>query len=95
MPEPECKCGKCRASQQTGQPVCACGKQLEEGFLGVLWCPDCGDDWKEPEGTTPESNPEYYMTIDPKLKEFMDFLETATEEQLEAIRQRPGVIPGR
>ena len=42
-------------------PKCACGKTLEEGFMGCLWCPTCGNDWKIPEDG--KENQEYYMNI--------------------------------
>lgn len=45
------------------KPICKCGAELEEGFMGILWCPNCEGDWEIPDGCTPESNPEYYMTI--------------------------------
>ena len=40
---------------------CACGQELEEGFMGCLWCPDCEDDWKIPEDG--KENPEYYVKL--------------------------------
>ena len=42
-------------------PKCACGEELEEGFLLILWCPKCEDKWKIPEDD--KENPEYYFTL--------------------------------
>lgn len=54
------------------RPICKCGATLEEGFMGILWCPKCGGDWEMPEGVTPETHPEYYMTMTVMSKEETD-----------------------
>ena len=40
---------------------CRCGKELEEGFLGILWCSKCEDNWGIPKGR--QGDRRYYFTI--------------------------------
>ena len=41
--------------------LCACGEELEEGLLTILWCPKCGTKWKIPEDQKDDKR--YYFTI--------------------------------
>ena len=40
---------------------CQCGETLEVGFMGVLYCPKCGNDWKVPKGK--ENDKQYFFEI--------------------------------
>jgi len=70
---------------------CKCGGTLEEGFMGVLWCSKCEGDWEVPDGVTPETHPDYYMTIGPGITEMNRVLESATPEEIEWCRENGGV----
>ena len=40
---------------------CKCGNILEEGSMGVLWCPKCGVDWKIPDDKKEDQR--YYFKL--------------------------------
>lgn len=52
-----------REEKLKAMPKCKCGLTLEEGMMGILWCPKHEDNWEIPEGLSEEEESKYYCTV--------------------------------